>query len=108
MRLPGAFDSGSNVLSSTLEDCERSINWFPESGQVGTPNVQKYHRCRPGLRFLYSVGGDPVECLSYLDGRAFGVAGTTFFEQFDDDTYVVRGTVNFDGVDLAAIANGGS
>lgn len=108
MRLPGAFDSGSNVLSSTLEDCELSINLLPESGQVGTPKVQKWHRRRPGLAFVYSIGDDPVECLFYLDGRAFGVSGTTFFEAFDDDTFVVRGTVANDGIDLATMCSGGS
>ena len=108
MRIPGAWDSGSNVMSSTLEDCELSINWFPESGQVGTPKAQKYHRDRPGLSFLFSIGDDPVECLFYLDGRAFGVAGTTFFEQFDDDTFVVRGTVANDGIDLATMCSNGS
>ncbi len=108
MRLPGAFDSGSNVLSSTLEDCEVSINWFPESGQVGTPKVEKYHRRRPGLGFLFSVVADDVECLFHLDGRAFGVAGTTFFEWFDDDTFLVRGTVANDGIDLATMCSGGS
>ncbi len=108
MRIPGAWDSGSNVMSSTLEDCEASINWFPESGQVGTPKVEKWHRRRPGLGFLFSVGSDDVECLFYLDGRAFGVAGTTFFEWFDDDTFVVRGTVANDGIDLATICSGGS
>jgi len=107
MKLPG-FVGPSNVLSSTLEDCESTINWFKESGQVGTPKADAYLRDRPGLGFLFSVGSDPVECLFYLDGRAFGVAGTTFFEQFDDDTFVVRGTVANDGIDLATMCSGGS
>jgi len=79
MRIPGAWDSGSNVMSSTLEDCELSINWFPESGQVGTPKAQKYHRDRPGLSFLFSIGDDPVECLFYLGGRPIVMTRTTFF-----------------------------
>src|SRR6185369_14634154 len=107
MKLPG-FVGPSNVLSSTLEDCESTINWFKESGQVGTPKADAYLRDRPGLGFLFSVGSDPVECLFYLDGRAFGVAGTTFFEQFDDETFVVRGTVANDGIDLATMCSGGS
>ncbi len=107
MNLPG-FVGGSNVMSSTLEDCELTINLFPESGQVGTPKEQQWLRDRPGLGFLFSVGSDDVECLFYLDGRAFGVAGTTFFEWFDDDTFVVRGTVANDGIDLATMCSGGS
>lgn len=107
MHLPG-FVGPSNVLSSTLEDCESTINFVIESGQVGTPKDQKYFRRRPGLRFLFSIGTSSVERLFYLDGRAFGVSGTTFFEFFVNDTFVVRGTVANDGIDLATMCSGGS
>ncbi len=108
MKLPG-FVGGSNVLSSTLEDCERSLNMFPEVKVGGHPKVDDGSmRDRPGLRWLFTVGSDDVECLFHLDGRAFGVAGTTFFEFFDSDTYTVRGTVANDGIDLATMCSGGS
>lgn len=97
MRLPGAFDSGTNVNRSTLFDCESSINCRVESGQVGTPKTEKYTQRTPGLRYLFSVGSSPVQALYTLNGRAFGVSGTKFFEVFSDDTVVERGTVAASG-----------
>lgn len=108
MYIPGAFDSGSNVLASNLEDGELSINVFPESGQVGTPKITRYTRHRPGLRFLFKVNDSPVECLFEINGRAFGVAGTAFFEFFQDDTYLIRGAVAHDGIDLATMCSSGT
>lgn len=108
MRLPG-FVGFSNVLSSTLENCELSLNELPEAKAIGHAKTEDgYLRRRPGLALAYSIGDAPVECLFYLDGRAFGVAGTTFFEAFDDDTFLVRGTVANDGIDLATMCSNGS
>lgn len=108
MRLPG-FVGGSNVLSSTLEDCELSVNEFPEVKVGGHPKVDDGSmRDRPGLGFMFSAGSEPVESGFYLDGRAFFVSGTSFCEQFDNDTFVVRGTVANDGIDLATMCSNGS
>lgn len=106
MKLPG-FVGPSNVLSSTLEDCELSVNLYPETGNPGTPKEEAWLSRRPGLRFLFSVGSDPVECLFYIDGRAFGIAGTVLFEWFANDTYLVRGTVAHDGLYLATMCSNG-
>lgn len=105
MRLPG-FVGPSNVLASNLADCERSVNLFQETGGPGTPKTEAWLRRRPGLAFSFSVGTDPVLCLYCLESRAFGAAGTTFFEFFDDGTFVVRGTLssapNEFGISMAA------
>lgn len=108
MKLPG-FVGGSNVLSSTLMDMELSVNVLPEVKTGGfTKNDQGWLPDRPGLDFLFSVGTSGVECLFEINGRAFGIAGTVFFEFFDDDTYLVRGTVAHDGIDLATMCSGGT
>lgn len=101
MKIPGAFNHGSNVNRSSLFDCEQSINLRPESGQVGTPKEDAYSQRTPGMQFLFSVGSDPVSALYTLNGRAFGVSGATFFEVLSDGlshySYVVRGTVAASG-----------
>ncbi len=111
MQIPGAFDSGSNVNRSTLFDCESSINMRVESGQVGTPKLGKYSQRTPGLRFLFSVGHDPVQSLFEINGRAFGISGVTFFEVIPDPDdlpngyiYIVRGGVAPSGSTLFPLA----
>src|SRR5690349_3338256 len=94
-----SFVGGSNVLQSSLADCELSINFRQESTQSSGAKVQRYLQRTPGLKFRFSVGSDPVRALYSLNGRGFGVSGTMFFEVIhatnvgDPDTYIVRGTV---------------
>ncbi len=114
MKLPGAFNHGSNVNRSSLFDCESSLNERPESGQVGTPKEDAYTQRTPGMSFIFSVGSDPIQALYTLNGRAFGVSGTTFFEQLTDGlghySFVVRGTVAASGstaFPLASICSNG-
>lgn len=110
MRLPG-FAGGSNVLSSDLVNCESSINLRPASAGPGTPKVDPWLQRTPGLRWLFTVGTDPVQALYALNSRSFGVSGTVFFEIFDDDTYISRGTVAASGstnFPLATMCSNGS
>lgn len=108
MQFPN-FVGGSNLLSSDLENCERAINLRQEAVAIGKAKTSEGWLPRtPGLRFAASLGSSKVECLFYLDGRAFGVSGTQFFEFFSDDSVIVRGTVANDGVDLATMCSGGS
>lgn len=87
------FVGGSNVVRSRLEDCEETINWIVESPSPGTPKLPKWLARRPGLRLAYTVGSSPIQALFSINGRAFGVSGTTFFEQFEDESITVRGSV---------------
>jgi hypothetical protein len=101
MKLPGAFNHGSNVNRSSLFDCESSINLRPESGQVGTPKEDAYSQRTPGMGFLFSVGSDPIEALYTLNGRAFGISGSVFFEVTTDGlghySFTIWGTVAASG-----------
>lgn len=106
MEIPG-FVGGSNVLQSRMADCERTINFYPEPTQSGGAKVEYYLRRTEGTRLRYYVGPDEVTALFYQDGRAFGVAGTNFIEMFDDYTALIRGTVAFDGIDVATIDSNG-
>src|SRR5262245_33290569 len=93
--LPG-FVGGSNVLSSDLENCERSINWRPEVKTIGHAKNQDGYLLRtPGLRFAGSIGDGPVSVLFEINNRMFGVSGTVFFEMDSSETITTRGTVTF-------------
>ncbi len=90
--IPG-FVGGSNVQANTLLADARTINFFVQQGQVGTNKAQDCLEPTSGLRIAFSVGSSPIGCLFTQDGRAFGVSGTTFFEFFTNETFLVRGTV---------------
>lgn len=111
MQLPG-FVGGSNVLQSDLADPEWSINLRQESTAPGNAKVPAYLQRTPGLAFDFSVGSDPIQGLFSLNGRCFGVSGTTFFEILTGppDSFVVRGTVAAATNDfpLATICSNGS
>ena len=107
MRLPG-FVGPSNVLSSTLEDCELSINVLPEHPGVGTPKDEGWLPRRPGLRFLFSVGTGRCSGFFEINGRAFGVSGTNFFEFFVGGTFTIWGTVAFDVNCETTMCSGGT
>lgn len=94
--IPG-FVGGSNVLSSDLHDCELTVNAYVESGAPGTPKTEKRLQDRPGLRLAFSVGDDPISTGFVINDRCFGIAGTVFFEQFADDSILVRGAVAASG-----------
>lgn len=88
-----SFVGPSNVLSSTLEDCELSINLRPEGGQVGKPKRPGWLQRTPGLAWLFSVGSSYVTELYEINERMFGISGTVFFEVDDDLNVTVRGSV---------------
>lgn len=102
------FVGGSNVLQAFLIDRERTINFYPSSTAPGKGAKRPMTLVRTeGTKLRYTLGMSPVTTLFYEDGRAFGVAGTDFIEFFDDFTFTVRGTVNFDGIDVASIVSNG-
>jgi|SRR5882672_1626868 len=93
MKIPG-FVGGSNVQNTKLFADERSINLYPNSGQVGvTKSSDGDLLATWGLRIAFTVGASECSCVFSQDGRAFGVAGVNFFEFFTDETFIIRGTV---------------
>src|SRR4051812_42466616 len=84
---------GPEGLSFDFACCALSINLRPESTGPEVAKRKKWLQRTPGMRYITSVSDSGVQVLFYLDGRAFGVAGTTFFEFMDDETYLVLGTV---------------
>lgn len=92
MQIPG-FVGGSNVLDSTLVDCEVSINLRPIGAQPGTPKVPAYLARTPGLDFKFNLEALRVSAGFTINGRTFIVADDQFVEQFEGDTFIVRGTV---------------
>jgi hypothetical protein len=102
------FIGGSNVTQSRLNDCERTINFFVVKTQSPGAKGAAFLQRTEGIKLRYDVGSDPVTATFYQDGRAFGVAGTSFLEFFDDYTAIVRGTVADDGIDVATICGNGT
>lgn len=98
----------SNLLRSSLANPERSINMRPERATPGNPKSAGWLGNTPGLRYVTTLGSDPVECLFVVLERAFGVSGTTFFELMGNETVVPRGTVEHDGLNIATMASGGT
>ena len=100
---------------------ERTINWMQSVSSPGRPKANPWLEPTPGLepwcllaespiRGMFSQGG---EFSSSPNSRAFAVAGTLFYELFDDQTFIVRGTVSDAGIsggvgDSATITTNGT
>ncbi len=88
------FINGSNVLRSTNQDIERTINLYVEATAPGDGKTPGALLATPGLRAFGRVNTTEAgSCSFYQDGRAFIIAGTTFAELFSDGTVTVRGFV---------------
>lgn len=105
MIVPG-FCGGSNPLASMNVDSEITRNWFPESGRPGTPKADPWLAPVPGLRPFVVLGSGPVRGLFSQDGRAFAVAGNTFYEVFANHTATYRGRVAADSRPATMCSNG--
>ncbi len=97
----------SNPLLSPNADVEETINWFVETTDPGTGKVKAYLIGTPGLVKWIVLPDAPVRGLFEQDGRAFAVAGSSFFELFTNQTATFYGTVATDS-NLATFASNGS
>ena len=100
-----AFVGGSYTSQSVNADCQRVVNWYPESieSQQGKSGFALYPT--PGLTVFSQLPDSPLRGLFTINGRTFGVAGSTFFEIFTDGTFANRGAVANDGL-MASITGG--
>lgn len=103
MRVPG-FIGPTYQLASRNVSVEECINMFPETIEFGGQGF--YYRTTAGLTQAANLTDGPHRAHFAQDGRAFVVAGGTFYEYFADDTYVARGAVAFDGNPASMTSNG--
>ena len=97
MRFP-SFVGPSYVNRSVNVDAERTINLYPEVVDGGATGKNRVIlRGTPGLQAFASLTTGPVRCLWAMDGRAFAVGPSTFYEVFAGGTVVSRGAVEPDG-----------
>lgn len=88
------FCGQSYVSSSPAVDSERSMNVFPEV--INGPGIDAKSklvlRRRPGLALLQTLNDSPCRGLYAINGRAFAVAGGSFYELTGPTTAVLRGS----------------
>lgn len=82
---PGGFCGGSDTRWSTDADDQQSVNLYTEMVRGKPANFST-----PGCRLFLRVPQGPVRALFYQDGRAFVIAGSTFYEFFQDGSYVTQ------------------
>jgi hypothetical protein len=102
---PG-FIGGSNRVRSVNVNGERTINWLPEAAP-GTPKVPLWLSPTPGTLPFAVLNAGPVRALQSMDGRAFAVGGTGFYELFAGGAVTLHGLVD-DDANSACISSNGS
>lgn len=100
MEFPG-FCGGIGTHDSPNVNAEDTINWYVDV-PAGTPKASPINVRTPGLRPWVELDDSPVRALFHQDRRTFAVAGTTFYEIFDENSWTSRGTVANDADDSPA------
>lgn len=98
----------SNTLRSVNADVERTVNFYPEGTAPGTGKVPSYLIGTPGIHPWQVLSDKPIRGNFEQDGRAFVVAGTSFFEVSNTGpSATFYGAVATDA-NLATMASNGS
>ena len=90
------FCGPSYTSQSVTADCQRSMNWYPESieSQLGKSAMALYPT--PGLTLFTSISG-PIRGMLEINGRMFAVGAGTLYEVLATPSVIERGTVGNDG-----------
>lgn len=101
-----AFIGGSYQSQSTLADCERTMNWYPEmlQSQGATAKLALYPT--PGVTALDSVGVGNGRGHVFAAGREFLVIGAKLYEADVNGTLTDRGDVALDSNPATITYNG--
>jgi len=100
------FIGPTNANRSLDVDAERTVNYFPELIDAGTPRVRASLVGVPGYAPFAPLSAGPVRGEIEVDGRCFAVGGGIFSEVLAGGTSVVRGQVEVDGNPATMSANG--
>ena len=91
------FIGPSNKLTSVTADVDKTVNMYEEVIAPGTGKGGSALFPAPGLSVYSSVGGPgDITYVFAQNDRMFAVAGTTFYEIYEDGSPVNYGTVVFD------------
>lgn len=102
-----AFVGPTYTAQSLIADCERCMNWYPETVESGQGKNQMYYCPTPGLSTRYALDRFPVRGEFEVNGRAFAVAGDVLFELLDaaNGQSAIGNVVN-DGLPVTICTNG--
>jgi hypothetical protein len=100
------FMGGSYESQSTLADCSRTINWYPEQLQDPGASCKTVLYPTPGVVVLDSVGVGNGRAHYYLNGREFAVIGETLYEINSNGILTSRGSVGLDNNPATITSNG--
>ena len=89
------FIGASYQLPAVQADSERCVNLYPEAvASEGGDKAQAFILVRtPGRKLLQTVGSGRGRGAFAIDGRAFVVVGSGFYELLSPQTSVLRGTI---------------
>lgn len=100
------FCGPSNQSQSLPANCERLINWYPETIESpAAPTDMGLYPC-PGQQLFLTTGDTEPRAAWQSNGRAFVIIGPTLYEVFSGGTKTNRGTVAQDA-NLATISYNG-
>ena len=105
LRMPG-FSGPSYVASSSIAADQRCMNLYVDEIQAPGEKARAVLMNVPGLETWQDLGVGPVRALFQQDGRAFAIAGTTFYELFSDASNLNRGTVAVSNEQASICSNG--
>jgi len=111
------FLGATYALPQFQVDCQRSLNLIPQvvAADGGSRATRLILVRAPGLALRQTLPDSPGRGAFALNGRAFAVAGSSFYELLSPTTYIQRGTiaagtsaVKFDanGVQVGFVADG--
>jgi hypothetical protein len=90
---PG-FLGPSNPSQSALANCSRLVNWYMEPVDAMTGRPALYPT--PGQQSFVTVGDTNTRALASMNGRTFGIVGSSFGELFSGGTFTKYATVALD------------
>jgi hypothetical protein len=101
-----SFVGPSNTLRSIQADCDETYILFLESVAPGNGKAPVYLQGTPGIHPVFVAPDQPIRGLFNMNGRAFCVAGATFFEFFSNYTIGPTYTVTNDLQPVSFASNG--
>jgi hypothetical protein len=113
---PG-FVGPSNVSASPVVDVERTVNWYPDMHDAGTPQAATWLRPTPGFQQWASdisvdatgIGVGPHRGAFFQNSRQFAISGIELYEIDRNGYATLRGSFPASpGIDQGTIVSNGT
>ncbi len=101
-----AFVGPSYTSQSSNVDCERTVNWYPESVESGQGKGPLALYPTPGLKLHCALPTGPVRGELAINGRMFAVGGSVLYEIDGAGNVTARGNVGSDFLPVSMCTNG--